>query len=355
MSLINQVLKDLEQRHAEQLVEATHSLDGLAFAPDVANKRARRRRWPAILSGIVVLSGVLAAYWYWQQQQDTSAQLATATSQSEDPAPVQVEREQPAQVATQQLPATTAPEQPAQKAETKPAAPVAPTPARSKPVRAPAAVAAPVEESGTALAKQMVPLRSEQKAELSYQSGYQYLQQHQHRRAEQELRDALRIEPGHNKARELLAGLLIKQGRWIEASEILQRGIQIAPHHRSFITLQARTFMQLNRDQQAITLLRDYAPAMHEDPEHYALLAALYQRQSDHVSAANTYAQLLKLRPNAGIWWVGLGISLESLGKQAEARHAYQQAQQSGTLHADISRYTDNRLLALESIRYPAD
>ena len=352
MSLINQVLKDLEQRHAEQLVEATHSLDGLAFTPQAANRPARRR-W--IVPGLLILIAVGAAlaYWFWSQHVNTRS-FADITSQPVvQPAPETMQA-QSSGIDENKSTAVAAPVS-AQHTETRVAAVKPVETAQVRAVQAAAKPAAIPEENNTPLAKQMVPLRPEQKAELSYQSGYQYLQQHQHRRAEQDLREALRIEAGHNKARELLTGLLIKQGRWIEASEILQRGIQISPHHRAFVTLQARTLMQLERDRQAIALLRDYAPPMHDDPEHYALLAALYQRQADHVSAVNTYMQLLKLRPNAGIWWVGLGISLEALDKQAEARHAYQQAQQSGTLHADISRYTDNRLLALQAIRYPVD
>ena len=150
-------------------------------------------------------------------------------------------------------------------------------------------------------------------------------------------------------------GLLIKQGRWVETAELMQQGVQANPANRAFIELYARTLMQLNRDQQAITLLRTHAPAVATDPEYFALLAALYQRQQDHLAAANTYSQILKLRPDSGIWWVGLGISLEALGKQQQAQQAYARARQTGTLHGDLARYTDNRLLALDAIDYPVN
>jgi MSHA biogenesis protein MshN len=153
----------------------------------------------------------------------------------------------------------------------------------------------------------------------------------------------------------LLAGVLIKQGRWIETADLMQQGVQVVPANAVFIKLYARTLMQLNRDPQAIKLLRDHAPPLAQDPDYYALLAALYQRQQDHLAAANTYSQILKLRPDTGIWWVGLGISLEALGKQQQAQQAYARARQTGTLRGDLARYTDNRLLALDAINYPID
>jgi MSHA biogenesis protein MshN len=201
----------------------------------------------------------------------------------------------------------------------------------------------------------MVPLRSEEKAELAYQTGYDEIAQHNDRRAEQQFRQALALEPGHTRAREMLAGVLIKQGRWVETAELLQQGVQATPTHVVFIKLYARALMQLNRDQQAITLLREHAPPIAQDLEHHALLAALYQRQQNHLAAANIYSEILKQQPDAGIWWVGLGISLEAMGKQKQAQQAYTRARQTGALHGDIARYTDNRLLALDSIRYPVD
>ena len=173
--------------------------------------------------------------------------------------------------------------------------------------------------------------------------------------AEQQLRRALVNEPSHVRARELLAGLMIKQGRWVETAEVMQAGVKVLPDNVVFIKRYARTLMQLTRDQQAIKLLRTHAPPIAQDPDYYALLAALYQRQQNHRAAANTYSQILKLRPDAGIWWVGLGISLEALGKQQQAQQAYVRARKTGALYGDLARYTDNRLVALDAINYPID
>jgi len=51
---------------------------------------------------------------------------------------------------------------------------------------------------------------------------------------------------------------------------------------------------------------------------------------------------------------VGLGISLEALDKQQQAQQAYTHARKTGSLRGDLVKYTDNRLLALQAIDYPA-
>ena len=95
MSLINQVLKDLEQRHAEQLVEATHSLDGLAFTPQAANKSARRRwRLPGLFIMLVVAA--VLAYWSWSQHFNALPPASVATQPVIQPAPA-VSQEQVSQ------------------------------------------------------------------------------------------------------------------------------------------------------------------------------------------------------------------------------------------------------------------
>jgi len=144
-------------------------------------------------------------------------------------------------------------------------------------------------EDKTKFNKNVIPLRSEQRAELSYQLAYDQLKVQNMRKAERSLRQSLAFEPGHIKSRELLSGVFIKQGRWIEASELLRNGIKLSPGHRTFSKLYARALMKLKQDKLAIEVLQKYAPGIKNDPDYYAILAALYQRQKNHASAVQTY------------------------------------------------------------------
>jgi len=203
------------------------------------------------------------------------------------------------------------------------------------------------------LTKSNIPLRQEQRAEVAYQSAYLQLKSKHNRRAERTLRKALALEPSHIKARELLSGVYIKQGRWIEASELLRNGVSLSPKHITFSKLYARALMQLNQDVLAISVLQRHAPKMSHDPNYFAILAALYQRQNNHALAVTTYSKIVKIQPQNGVWWVGLGISLEALGKTRQAHHVYRQARKSGSLQNDVKRFTHNRIVALDEIDYP--
>ena len=356
MSLINQVLKDLEQRHASEMAVATDNLDGLALAPPLVPSPAKQKVWWLAFLAALVIAAVAGAFWWWQQHQTQRQAVVVPPAK---PMTTQIQ-EKPVTA----VPAATvqSPPAPHRVATVSPSKPL--TRQAHHTVRPPTVVTHPrvhkqlhiekiKQADAGAMEKQMVPLRKEQKAEIAYQAAYDQIQLHNTRRAEQQLRQALAMDPRHARARELLAGLLIKQGRWVETAELMQQGVQVLPANLVFLKLYARTLMQMNRDHQAIELLRSHAPTVAQDPDYFALLAALYQRQQNHLAAANTYSQILKLRPDSGIWWVGLGISLEALGKKQQAQQAYARARKTGSLRGDLARYTDNRLLALDAANYP--
>ena len=89
------------------------------------------------------------------------------------------------------------------------------------------------------------------------------------------------------------------------------------------------------------------------EPDYHALLAASYQRINNHQKSVEIYLRLVKIRPNEGVWWLGLAISLEKTGKNKSALEAYQRAQQTGTLKSGLVKFTNNRVSALKEIGFP--
>ncbi len=208
----------------------------------------------------------------------------------------------------------------------------------------------PANNDITAVKKQQRELSGAQQAELAYQKGYQLLQQNKIYSAEAKLLLALEYNLKHIKAREMLIGLYLKTGRKIEAETLLRKGLLLLPHYSNFTKLYARLLLDNNQIDKAVKTLLNHKPAMTADPNFYALLAASYQRQNNHTAAANTYLKLLKINPRAGIWWVGMGISLEALHKNKEALDAYEKARQTGTLNTRIINYSNQRLKILNAI-----
>lgn len=197
------------------------------------------------------------------------------------------------------------------------------------------------------------PLNNKQLAEIAYKKGYQFLQQGRLRQGKENLREALSLYLPHTQAREMLAGIYIKSGRFINAAELLSEGVKISPEYPLFAKLYARVLLEQNNPQLAIKILEQGTAVMNAEPDYYALLAATYQRVKNHQKAIDIYLQLVKVRPAAGIWWLGLAISLEKSGKNKEALEAYQRAQKTGNLKAGLIKFTNNRVSALKEIGFP--
>ncbi len=367
MSLINQVLKDLEQRHASEAQNAQAGLQDLKYVSSGKKPEPRSGMWILFCCILVGLGiATVAGYYLFNQYDNWNSPTLVTPQTTPDQQLAQVPKSAPAKKTAPARKVSPPAQASTTRTEAKPESKPQPK-TRPAVTSAPAQVTSsePIEPDPTAtedtpvdtssVIKKAVPLRSDQKSELAFQDGYTAIRAQQFRKAEKALRKALTHEPGHIKARELLTGLYIKQGRWVEASEVLQHGMIVAPDHNAFTKLYARTLMQMKQDPKAIAILTARQPSIMQDPEHYAILAALYQRQNKHQQAAKTYSDILKVRPKMGIWWVGMGISLEAMGDHRQAAQAYQLAQQSGTLNGNVARYTDNRLLALDAINYPID
>ena len=199
------------------------------------------------------------------------------------------------------------------------------------------------------------PLNNKQLAEIAYTKGYHFLQQGRMRQGKEALHEALSLYIPHIKAREMLAGIYIKSGHFINAAELLSEGAKISPEYPLFAKLYARVLLEQNNPALAIKVLEQGSAIIEQEPDYFALLAATYQRVKKHKKATDLYLQLVKISPASGIWWLGLGISLEKLGKNKTALEAYERANKTGSLNAGLMKFTNNRVSALKEIGFPDD
>jgi len=97
----------------------------------------------------------------------------------------------------------------------------------------------------------------------------------------------------------------------------------------------------------ALGVMQKYAPAATGNAEYHAFSAALYQRLGRHSDAVEEYQTALRLAPQTGTWWVGLGISQEASDRRKEALTSFQRAQSAANLSQELVAYVDQRLRQL--------
>lgn len=211
----------------------------------------------------------------------------------------------------------------------------------------PESVSKQQKSNTTTVTKTLRPLSSEQQAEARYQRALRYYNTSQYALAESELRKALALDVGHVSARELLAAMLIKGGRYNSVDELLAEGLKMFPQQLSFIQLKARMFMEQGNTAAAIQMLEQNEPAVEAEPAYYALRAALYQRDGQHERAVEAYTRLVGLDNAAPAWWIGLAISQEALGQIKPALESYRHAAASKGLNNKLHAYVSDRIRLL--------
>lgn len=339
MSVINQVLNDLERRgEAAPLQQATGAITVRQMQPE------RHYR----LVGIALLVFVLAGGWWVGQRY-----LAPA------PAPVIIKP--PALVAIPPL-------SPSVVAQVSIVEPIAvqydaePVSAASRViVSSPVAVhvettppPVSVKKSATAVV-QSVPVSKvvkqsdpRQLAEDAFRNANQLARSGQTKEAVDGYRLALSIDSSYVPAREALAAALLGSRQNAAAEQVLQEGLALDQRQVRFAMMSAR--LQVERDalSEALATLEKSLPYANQLPEYHAFIAALLQRQERHKEAIMHYQIALQRLPDSGVWLMGIGISLQALGRKGDAQDAYGRALATNSLSPELYAFVMQQVAGLK-------
>ncbi|MFA5241510.1 MAG: tetratricopeptide repeat protein [Sulfuricella sp.] len=356
MSLINQMLQDLEQRKA----------DGAATAAQVRAvgrpARSSFAPWGWLLFMLLAAAG--GAYWIFGMPADKSIQPAPlpaleSVPEIATPQPVPQPDYAPSVLqATSELSLlpSTAPAEPETRAAASAVAPpakaeVLPAPVVEKPqpvvaeIKKPALTVEPSQAAG--INKEVRQPNPQQRAENAYRQAYAALQHGRMGEAEESLRQALQFEPRHAAARQALAALLVESRRLERAEQVLQQGLELQPGNTGYAMTLARIQVERGDVAAALATLQRNPPAS-ENAEYHGFLAALLQRSERHKDAIDHYLAALHSNPDAGPWLLGLGISLQADGQPAKAVEIFRRARQSGSLSPELQAFAEQRLRALQ-------
>ncbi|MFT5755756.1 MAG: MSHA biogenesis protein MshN [Alteromonadaceae bacterium] len=157
--------------------------------------------------------------------------------------------------------------------------------------------------------------------------------------------EILLLTPNHKQARKQLAALWFGRQSYQPALNLLSQGIALAPQDSEYRLMQARIYLNQGQGESALQTLVVLADA--ENIEYQTLLASTAQQQGQFLSAIKAYQQLVHLQANKGRWWLGLAIAFDSNSQFLKAKQAYQTAIAQHNLSTSSAEFAQKRLIEL--------
>jgi MSHA biogenesis protein MshN len=379
MSVINQVLNQLEQRGAHSAAEHTM----VRAVPHTG----RSITMPLLVFGLAVMIGIAA--WPWIQTRKpvlTSVEGPNAAAASVAPKAAQgfphpegagnspgsdeleklALRQQPVEsvapvsgVSTENLPAANLPA--SRLSFELSSVPLPSTvrsfdqaqnrlhsgkPAKPKPIK----TAKSNAKTAVQTSKGALPMKHvspAQQADAEFRKAAALMQQGRIADAMAGYEAALRLDAGHDAARQALVALLLESKRGADAEHVLQDRLNSKPDHTGFTMMLARLQVERGAVAEATATLKKALPYASSQADYQAFLAALLQRENQNDEAIAHYQIALQLVPNNGIWLMGYGISLQAMQRNADAKEAFKKALDTQTLSPDLQAFVQQKLKGL--------
>lgn len=362
MSLINQMLLDLEARQPTLLRASDRALDGLVPAT-IGALRPKRLMHVLIMSALV--AGSVA---WWNYQNSTSRQISSPPHGSPPlalrlptmPLPMVDAPIVSVTPLVQPVPAISVPELPIPTQPPHTSTPDATDELRAvaraieaMPERADAAPVTPEVASAASAIETPGTFRREPvnalvaKVDVEYQRAINLLKAGRLDRGASALKAYLIEHPDAPEARITYAQTLIKLGRHQDAAQTLRGALARAPRRAEFARLLGHLLYDQGDLTEAVHVLRAAAPSVRNDVDYHAFMAALYQRLGRHQAAARIYREIVAVQPQHGNAWIGIGISLTALRDISGALAAFKRATADRTLSKAMRDYATAEITRL--------
>ncbi|MCH2057998.1 MAG: tetratricopeptide repeat protein [Thalassotalea sp.] len=164
-------------------------------------------------------------------------------------------------------------------------------------------------------------------------------------KAEQLLQDVVLLTPMNTEARKQLAALWFAQGQLQGALNVLNQGVAVMPDFADFRLMKAKILLQQSNAQGAYQSLM--ALPRHPQIEYQSLLAQAAQQVGELSVSINAYRQLVLLQPSKGKWHLGLAIALDRNSQFGEAVEAYRAAIALGDISPQSRQFAQQRMTEL--------
>lgn len=356
MSLLNQMLRDLDRRDAPAVERA-----GLAAHVRTLPARARpsRRRDAMLLLAGVVAGGVVtwAVSRYPGDIHQGAAAPAPAPAPTPAPAPEPaVSMMPPAALSSPPASPASVPAPPSARslpslrmtpdlgARPPPGMKPALPPQAAAPQKAPPPPEARTPETPPQIDKTSRTPKVSEVADAEYRKALSAVRRGSLAEGVDGLRHALQLDSRHAQARQALLSVLVDQKQWREAQTVAVDGLALDPTQSSWAMIAARLLVEQGEVARAAELLAAHGAPAERNADYQAFRGLLLHKLQRYGESAQRYQAALSLRPAEGRWWYGLGLSLDADHRDAEAQDAYRKARDSGTLPPDLAAQVAQKL-----------
>jgi MSHA biogenesis protein MshN len=197
----------------------------------------------------------------------------------------------------------------------------------------------------TQIDKRSLPQSASQQAAAVFRDAVELARAGQRQAASQRALEAVALEPQHAAARQLAAVLQYESGATEGAVALLRAGAGLAGAPPALTLLLARLLSTQGQPDEALAVLDRHG--LHSGDAE-GLRGGLWAQQGLYGRALPAYESAVRQQPGHPMWWLGLAVALESEGHGARARGAYAQARQLGLPSEDLATYAEQRLRALD-------
>ncbi|HET8816663.1 MAG TPA: hypothetical protein VFM61_04350 [Pseudidiomarina sp.] len=203
-----------------------------------------------------------------------------------------------------------------------------------------------LEESPTTFEVERVQLTPTELAESNLQKARSALRRGDRELGQELLEKALIVMPEHVAVRSELAAYWYGRGFATRAVAILQQGLDLIPQQSQWQLLLGRILERMGRIEDAYLALQSIDSSTAEYPGLLEVRGNAANQLGSYSEAAQDFLTLASLT-NEGRWWLAAAVAFEDAGESTAALRAYQQAAFANDLGADARTYAENRLQAL--------
>jgi len=162
----------------------------------------------------------------------------------------------------------------------------------------------------------------------------------------QQLEPVLAIDETYHKAR-------IQQLTWLSQHSDTnfvtkaQQAIANWPEVFQYRQLLARHIV-MKQPKEAYRVLTERLPTIEQSPDYHGLIAYSAKQMGDLPLASKQYQLLLRSYPERSDWWLALALSEDQMGNQSMALSSFEQSLRFPGLATNVRSYAEQRIKALQ-------